>query len=85
MGGIFSYLYSFFVNIVCILTLESNFYFFRVRFRGTTKEAFVTYAIKLVLEDCQLFSHHHATKVIKIITKYHTIMGIPSNSSSLEE
>jgi len=84
MGGIFPYLYSFFVNIVYILTLESNF-FFRVRFWGTIKEAFVTYAIQLVFEHRQLFIHHHATNVIKSITKYHTIMGILVNSSSLEE
>jgi hypothetical protein len=53
MGGIFPYLYSFFVNIVYILKVESNFYFifyvffffFCVRLRGTTKEAFVAYAI----------------------------------------
>jgi hypothetical protein len=47
MGGIFPYLYSFFVNIVYILTLEFYFYFyfFRVRLWGATKEAFVTYAM----------------------------------------
>jgi hypothetical protein len=41
MGGIFPYLYYFFVNIVWILTLESHFYFyfFHVRLWGTTKEA----------------------------------------------
>jgi hypothetical protein len=52
MGGIFPYLYFCFVNIVCILTLESNFYFyfFHVKFRGITKEAFVAYAIRLALE-----------------------------------
>jgi hypothetical protein len=30
MGGIFRYLYYFFVNIICILTLESNFILFFV-------------------------------------------------------
>jgi hypothetical protein len=84
MGGIFPYLYSFFVNIVYILTLESNFYFyfFHVKLQGTTKEAFVAYAIPLVLEHRQLFIHHHGTETIETITKYHTIMGIPSSSSS---
>jgi hypothetical protein len=42
---IFIYL---FIYIVCILTLESNL-FFCVRFRGTTKEAFVEDAIQLAL------------------------------------
>jgi hypothetical protein len=33
----------------------------------------------------QLFTHHHATKAVEATTKYHTNMGIPSSSSSLEE
>jgi len=61
MGGIFPYLYSFFANIVYILTLESIFYFFHVKLEGITKEAFVAYAIRLVLEHHQLFTHHHET------------------------
>jgi len=72
MGGIFPYLYFFFVNIVCILTLESK-YFFRVRFWGTIKEDFVTYAIQLVFEHRQLLTHHHATNVIKSITNGHSL------------
>jgi hypothetical protein len=53
-GWYISILMFFFVNIVYILTLESNFYFyfFRVKFQGTTKEAFVAYAIRLVFEHC---------------------------------
>jgi hypothetical protein len=52
MGGIFLYLCFFFVNIVYILTLEFYFYFyfFRVKFQGTTKEAFVAYAIPHVFK-----------------------------------
>jgi hypothetical protein len=56
-----------------------------VRLWGTTKEAFVANAIQLALEHCQLFIHHHATKVIEVVTKYHTNMGIPFSSSSEEE
>jgi len=67
--------FSFFFNIVCILTLEFNL-FLCVRFRGTTKEAFVVYAIKLALDHCHLFTHHHATKVVEATTKNHTNMGI---------
>jgi hypothetical protein len=63
--------------------LESNL-FFCVRFWGTTKEAFIAYAIQLVLEHHQLFTHHDATKVVKTTAKYHTNMGITSNSSSEE-
>ncbi len=91
MGGIFAYLYFIF-NIVCILTLESNFIFiflfFCVRFQGTTKEAFVADAIRLTLEHCQLFTPHHVAKVVEVVevvTKYRTNMGITFSSSSLEE
>jgi len=87
MGGIFVYLYIF-KNIVCILTLEfifCFFYFFCVRFQGATKEAFVVNAIRLALEYCRLFTPHHATKFVEVVTKYHTNMGIIFSSSSLEE
>jgi hypothetical protein len=86
MGSIFPYFFNK-KNIVCILTLECNFIFLLscVRLRGTTKEAFVANAIRLVLEHHQLFTHHHATKAIDVATKYRIIMGIPSSSSSLEE
>jgi hypothetical protein len=56
-----------------------------VRLRGTTKKAFVAIEIRLALEHRQLFIHHHAAKVVEAATKYHTSMGIPSNSSFLEE
>jgi hypothetical protein len=56
-----------------------------VRLQGTTKEAFVANVIQLALEHHQLFTHHHATKVVKVAAKYRTNMGIPSNSSSSEE
>jgi len=59
--------------------------FFCVRLWGTTKEAFVAYAIWLALEYHQLFTHRHATKAIETTTKHHTIMGIPFSSSSLKE
>jgi hypothetical protein len=74
-------------NIVYILTLECNLFFLFscVRLKGTTKEAFVVNPIQLVLEHCQLFTHHHATKAIEVTTKYRTNMGIPSSSCSLEE
>jgi hypothetical protein len=70
--------------MICILTLESNS-FFCVRFRCTTKEAFVEDAIQLALEHRQLFTHHHATKVVEFAVKYRTNMGIVSSSSSKEE
>jgi hypothetical protein len=57
------------------------FLFFCVKLWGTTKEAFVVFA----LEHHQLFTHHHATKAIKTTAKYRTNMGIPSSSSSSEE
>ncbi len=60
-------------------------FIFCVRLWGTTKEAFVAYAIWLALEYHQIFIHQHATKAIETTTKHHTIMGIPSSSSSLEE
>jgi hypothetical protein len=59
--------------------------FFCVKLQGTTKEAFVANVIQLALEHHQLFTHHHATKVVEVVAKYYTNMGIPSSSSSLEE
>jgi hypothetical protein len=51
--------------------LECNLFLFScVRFRGTTKEAFVANAIWLALEHHQLFTHLHVTKVIEATTKY---------------
>jgi hypothetical protein len=69
------------------LTLECNLFFLfsYARLQGTTKEAFVTNAIRLALERRQLFTHHHVVKVIEVATKYCTNMGIPSSSSSSEE
>jgi len=66
--------------------MEFYFYFllFCLRFGGTTKEAFVANAIQIVLKHPQLF-FHHATKVIKVATKYCTNMGIVFSSSSLKE
>jgi hypothetical protein len=61
------------------------FWFSCARLQGTTHEAFVANAIRLVLEHHQLFTHHHVTKALKAATKYRTNMGIPSSSSSLEE
>jgi G:T-mismatch repair DNA endonuclease (very short patch repair protein) len=55
------------------------------RLQGTTKEDFIVDAIQLALEHHQLFIHHHVAKVVKVATKYHTNMGIPSNSSSSEK
>jgi hypothetical protein len=82
-----SILFLFFLNIVCILTLECNLFilFSCVRFRSTTKEAFVANAIRLALEHCQLFTHHHAAKAVKVVANYRTNMGIPSSSSSSKE
>jgi len=65
-------------------TLES-FLFFCVRVQGTTKDVFVANVIQLALEHCQLFTHHHATKVIEVAAKYCTNMGIPCSSSFSEE
>jgi hypothetical protein len=59
--------------------------FFCVKLWGPTKEAFVTYAISLALEHYQLFTHHHAIKVVEATTKYCTNMGIAFSSSSEEE
>jgi hypothetical protein len=56
-----------------------------VRLWGTTKDAFVANAIQLALEHHQLFTHHHAKKVVEVTIKYRTSMGIPSSSSSSEE
>jgi len=56
-----------------------------VRLWGTTKEDFVANAIRLVFEHRQLFIHHHAAKVVEVVARYHTSMGIPSSSSSSEE
>ncbi len=50
--------------------------FFCVRLQGTSKEVFVEDAIRLALEHCQLFTHHHATKVVEATIKYRTNMGI---------
>jgi len=33
-----------------------------------------------VLERHQLFAHHHATKVVEVVAKYYTNMGIPFSS-----
>jgi len=52
---------------------------------GTTKEVFVANEIRLTLEHRQLFTHHHAAKVVETAAKYCTNMGIAPNSSSLEE
>jgi hypothetical protein len=59
--------------------------FFYVKFQGTTKEAFVVDAIRLMFEHCQLFTHHHATKVIEVVAKYRTNMGIAFNLFSSKE
>jgi hypothetical protein len=48
-----------------------------VRFQGTTKEVFVANAIQLALVHFQLFTHHHASKAIKVVAKYCNNMGIP--------
>jgi hypothetical protein len=56
-----------------------------VKFRGTTKEAFVANAIRFALEHRQLFIHQHVTKVLEAVTKYCTNMGIPSSSSYSEK
>jgi hypothetical protein len=66
--------------------LEFNFFnfFFYIRLGGIRKEAFVANAIRIVLEHPQLLIHH-ATKVVKVATKYCTNMGIVSSSSSLKE
>jgi hypothetical protein len=77
-GRYISILFLFFKNIVCILTLECNLFFLFscVRLRSTTKEVFFANAIRLVLEHRQLFTYHHAAKVVEATTKYHTNMGI---------
>jgi hypothetical protein len=61
------------------------FLFSCVRLRGTTKDIIVANAIRLAFEHHQIFTHHHVAKAVKVATKYHTNMGIPSSSSSLEE
>ncbi len=74
IGDIFPYIY-----ILHCLHINIGIYLFIylfVKLQGTTKEAFVVDAIRLVLEHCQLFTHHHAIKVIEVIPKYHTNMGI---------
>jgi hypothetical protein len=38
-----------------------------------------------MLEHRQLFTHHHASKVVEVAAKYRTNMGIPSSSSSSKE
>jgi hypothetical protein len=47
-------------------------------------EAFVANAIRLALEHCQIFIHHHATKAIEAATKYYSNISIVSNSSLKE-
>jgi len=42
-------------------------------------------AIQLAFEHYQLFIHHHTAKVVETATKYHSNMGITSNSSSEED
>jgi hypothetical protein len=42
---------------------------------GKTKEVFVASAIQLAFEHCQLFIHH-ATKVVEVVVKFCTNMGI---------
>jgi hypothetical protein len=51
---------------------------------GHNKGGFVANAIRLVLEHCQLFIHH-ATKVIKVATKYYINMNIAFSSSSSKD
>jgi hypothetical protein len=50
--------------------------FFCVRLWGTTKEGFVVDAIRLAFKHRQLFTHHHATKVVEVTAKYRTNMGM---------
>jgi hypothetical protein len=73
-GQYISILFFSFIYIVCILTLESNlfFYFFVLDFKGTTKEAFVVDVIQLALDHCQLITHHHVAKAKEATTKYRT-------------
>jgi hypothetical protein len=86
MGDIFPYIYIYIYILHCLhFNIGIFFELFFVRLQGTTNEAFVVDAIWLVLEHCQLFTHHHATKVIKAIAKYCTNMGIVSNSLSKED
>jgi hypothetical protein len=59
--------------------------FLYVRLWGTTNEAFVVDAIRLAFEHFQLFTHHHTTKVVEVVAKYRTNMGIASISSSSKE
>jgi hypothetical protein len=65
-GWFISILIYIYLNIVCILTWESNLFFLFscVRFQGTTKDALVANVIQLVLEHCLLFTHHHVAKVV---------------------
>jgi len=86
MGGIFPYfLYK--KNIICILIWEFNlfFYFLMLGFEAQQRRLFVVNAIRLVLEHFQLFTYHHAAKVVKVVANYRTNMGIPSSSSSSDE
>jgi hypothetical protein len=86
--GIFPYLLFFiFLHFLHLnlWNLFCFFVFFCIKLQGSTKEAFVANAIRLVLEHHQLFTHHHATKVIEATPKHCTNMGITSNLCSLEE
>jgi hypothetical protein len=38
-----------------------------------------------MLEQHQLFTHHHAVKAVEVAAKYRTNMGIPFSSSEEEE
>jgi hypothetical protein len=52
---------------------------------GHNKEVFVADVIQLALEHRQLFTHHHATKVVEVVAKYQTNMGIVFIPSSSKE
>jgi hypothetical protein len=44
--------------------------------QNTTKKAFVTNVIPFAFQYQQLFTHHHATKVVKVVTTYGKNMSI---------
>jgi len=77
-GWYISILMFFFVNIICILTLESNFYFyfFHVKFQGTTKEAFDAYAIRLVFETSLIIYSSSCNKSYRNYNKVSHHYGI---------
>jgi hypothetical protein len=61
--------------------------FFVPRFRNTTKKAFLAYAIQLMHQHWQLFTHHHvaeATEAVEATIIYRRNTGIVFNSSSNE-